>query len=249
MPVYNQRFMDPPLGLSELNAVVKSVSKKNYTYMCKQEPICSVCNRAVCLTRKYGVGGGDDPGVVFGRLVKIETEPPTYFWDVDGRRLEITVEELLDQRKLQRTIVAKLDKLPSLVKPSTWAGIIRERLETIEVVSVPEDATHAGQFWLHVERFCTGRVRGRSMDELLLGKPYEEHGRIYFCSSDLMQYLAQHRFNSCSEKDVFKWLRDRGVEHHQKNIKGRHLNCWSVPAFKRQTEEYAVPRAQPPEVM
>jgi hypothetical protein len=75
MDEYNQRFMVPPLGHKELAQITKNVGKKAYFYTCKDEPISSVCNRQICLTRKYGIKDvSDDPGVMFGEMSKIETD-------------------------------------------------------------------------------------------------------------------------------------------------------------------------------
>lgn len=248
---YNRKLMNPPVGHSDVAAIAKSVAKKNYSYMCKQEPICGVCNRQLCLTREFGVGGlGDDPGVTFGELVKLETDPPTYIWDVDGARIELTVEDLMDQRRFQKLVITKLNKWPSMVRPATWQKIVRESLTRLEIIEVPFDATKEGQFWVHVQRFCTSKVRGRSLDELLMGKPYsDKDGRTYFCAADLFQYMAQHKFNGVTEKDVFKWMRKRGVEHHEKVLKGKFMNYWSLPSFPEQTEPHDVPKPPPTEKM
>lgn len=249
---YNQKYMSPAVGHSDVAALSKSVGKKTYSYMCKQQPICGVCNRSVCLTREYGVGGlGDDPGVVIGGLVKVETDPPVYIADVNAFRLELNIEDLLDQRAFRKIVAMKLDILTSLIKPSSWDAIVRSKLASIEVIKVPEDATKEGQFWGHVQQFCTSKVKGRSMDELLLHKPFTDpkEALTYFRSADLIQYLTQNRFNGATEKDVWKWLRKRGAKHHFLNLKGQGVNCWSIPSFESQTEEHEVPRAPPTERM
>lgn len=249
---YNRRFMDPPLDDKDVAAVLKSSGKKTYSYKCKDQPIAAVCNRQVCLGCEFGVGGqSDDPGVVLGDLVKLRTEPPTWLWDVDGARIELTTEEVMDQRKFHSKVIETLNKWPSMVKPTTWQNMVRDRLKDATVVQVPEDATREGQMWVHLARFCTSRVVGRSIDELLLGKPFtdEDEGRTYFCSSDLLGYLQQHRVSGVGEKELFKWLRGRGVDHHFKNIKGKGVNCWSVPAFDRQTQPFDVPRQPPGDAM
>lgn len=249
---YNAQVMDPPLAEAEVTATMKSVAKKTYSYKCKDNPLVAVCNRAVCLKREHGVyGGNDDPGVTFGPLTKLETDPPTWIWDVDGQRLEVTTEQLMDQRAFAKVAVERLDKLPALVKATTWEGIVRERLEAATKIKVPEDATREGQLWVQLSKFCTGRSVGKSLDELLLGKPYTDEavGRTYFCSSDFLQYLGQHRVNT-NEKDVYRFLRRRmDVGHHSGQVKGKFLNYWSVPAFDCQKVEHSVPRKPPEEAM
>lgn len=249
---YNRRFMATPLSSAEVQATVKSLRKKAYSYKCKDQPINQVCNRQVCLGCEFGVGGAkDDPGVVLGELVKLETQPPTWLWDVNGARLELTTQELMDQRLFQTKVIEVLNVWPNLVSPGAWQSMIRERLQRCEVLAVPQDATREGQLWVHLEKFCTSRVVGRSIDELLMGKPYtdEANGRTYFCASDFMQYLQQHRVSQLTERELYKWLRHHGVDHHFNVIKGKGLNFWSIPAVRGQTEEHDVPRRPPAEAM
>jgi hypothetical protein len=249
---YNRAYMTPPVSTADVHTIIKSVKKKSYSYMCKQEPICGVCNKQICLTREFGVGGAaNDPGCVFGELIKLGTDPPSYIWDVDGARLELAQDDLMDQRKFNKVVFATLDKWPTMIKAYVWQGIIRERLARLETVKVPEDASREGQFWVHLQRFCTAKSKGRKLDELLIGKPYtdESEGRTYFCSSDFFQYLAQHRFSGVSEHTAYRWMRHRDVAHHSRVIKGKFVNYWSVPAFQEQTEEHTVPRIEQPEAM
>lgn len=249
---YNLRLMVPPVEAKDVAATIKSLNKKKYSFMCKQAPINAVCNKQVCLTRQFGIGGAvGDAGVVFGELVVLETDPPTWIWDVDGARLELTTQELMDQRRFHGLAMERLRKWPNFIQDEEWRKMVRDRLLKATTVSVPEDATKEGQLWVHLSRFCTSRVVGRSMDELLMGKPYTDEGarRTYFCSSDFLAYLQQHRMTGISEKELFRFLRRRGVEHHFAVIKGKGLNHWSVPAFDRQTEEHSVPRKPPQEAM
>ena len=242
----NRKYLAPPVDSRQVAATIKSVSKKSYSYMCKQEPICGACNKQVCLTRDFGIGGTtDDPGVVFGELVKLETEPPMWIWDVNGARIELGTTELMDQRKFHVLVTERLNIWPNFVNANIWQGIVRERLARVKTVEVPEDATRKGQLWVQLARFCTSKARGKSMDELLLGKPYTDpqEQRTYFCAADFLQYLQQHRFNGVTEKELYRFLRDRNVEHYFKMLKGKGINCWSVPAFPEQTEEHNVPRA------
>ena len=113
-------------------------------------------------------------------------------------------------------------------------------------VEVPEDATPEGQWWVHLGRFCTGRAQARTLDELLLAKPFTDAaaGRTYFCATDALAYLHQQRVPALTEKRFYTFLRRRGVAHHFQVVKGKPLNYWSVPAFAAQTEAFEVPRAE-----
>jgi hypothetical protein len=248
---YNERFLVPPLPLSEVADVKRSLGKKAYSYKCKDEPICGVCSKQVCRTRKFGVGRGitnTDPGVDFGALVKLETDPPTWIWDVDGARLELDTEQLMDQKAFGKLVVSKLNKWPQQVKGDTWLEIVRDRLSKVEVQAVPEDATQEGQWAEHLAAFCTSRVKGRSIDELLIGKPFtgtlngHDSARTYFKSSDFISYLQQHRVQNVSERKLYTWLLREELQTHDMKLKGKTVTCWSVPPFPEQTEAHDVPK-------
>ena len=244
----NQAFLVPPLGSREVAAIAKSLSRKAYFYKCKEHPISACCNRQICLTREYGVGGSDDPGVVFGELIKIETDPPTWIWDVDGARLTLQTPELMDQRSFRLHCINKLNKVPDPVKPATWVRIVKEKLATVRVEQVPVDATPRGQLWEHLQAFCTARTRARERDEIALGKPWAdpETGITWFKAQDFVAYLKQRR-EVMKLSDLYVWLRERGIEKHPAggfNIKGKFHNVWGVKSFTEQTEPFDVPRTE-----
>ena len=243
LQTYNQRFVSPPLGDKEVQFIIKSVRKKNYNYRCKEPPINVVCNRQICLTRHYGVGeGNDDPGVVLGDLVKVETVPPIWIWDVNGARIELTTEQLLDQRQFRSRILEVLTKLINPVSPGTWMKIIRERIEKAEVIHPPIDLTPMGQWAFHLDTFCSGRAQGRNLDELLLGKPFTQNGSVFFRSADVLNYFTSHKVPGVTERKLWTFLKQYGAEHHQTKLKGKTVNYWSMAKFEQQTEAHEVPR-------
>ncbi len=233
-----------------MNDMIRSAGKKNYSYKCKDQPICDVCNREVCLKKEFGVGGGSgDPGVNFGPLIKLETDPPTWIWSVDAANIELSTEQLMDQRRFQMRVLEVLNKITMLIKPGKWAALLSEHLAAVQVIAVPKDATKEGQLFVHLERYCTSRVVGASLDELLLGKPFTDDARTYFSATDFLQYLQQHRVSGVDERKLFTWLRERGADHHRKTIKGKNIVYWSVPKFQAQTEDHDIPRRPVEEAM
>lgn len=242
---YNQEFFDPPLGHKEIAHMIKSHGKKAYNYKCADEPIRSVCNRQICLTRRYGVGGSDgDPGVVFGQLVKLDTEPPIWLWDVDGERMELTTDEIQNQARFQKRCMETINKWPQTIKAKAWQELVRDRLLKVEIREVPSDASSQGQMFAHLESYCTGRASARTRDELLMNKPWtnreEDPARTYFSGTDFVKHLQQQRMQ-VTPRQVWAWLQGIDAQHHTFNLKGKTKNVWSVPAFSEQTEDFSVP--------
>ena len=231
----NQAYMKPPLGHEDVSKVLKSVLKKNYSFRCKEQPISAVCNRQICLTRAYGVGreSSSDPGIEVGQITKLLTDPPVWIVEVNSMRIEMDTDTLMNQRLFSRIAMEKLNVVTSLIKDFDWRETIRKKMTEVEEIAAPEDASDAGTLLLHVQEFCTlDRQTARSRDELLLGKPWISEGRVFFRSVDLQKFLTiqrlSHRWPSSS---LYQALRSHGAQHHQFNVKGKNVQCWSLPAF------------------
>lgn len=247
MDEYNQKFMDPPLGHKELGHIISSASKKDYQYRCQDNPIVSLCNRQICYTMKYGVGTADgDPGVQFGQLVKIDTEPPTWIWDVNGERIECTTADLRDQNRFQTRCMERLNVWPRSMKPRQWADLVRNKLIDVKIEEAPGDASPEGVMWAMLQDYCTGYGLARERDELLLNKPWtdaEDTKRVYFNGNAFITWAKKQGVTFDSRK-VWSWLRSRGDEftqHHFFRLKGKGINVWSVPLFEMQAEGFNVP--------
>lgn len=242
---YNETLMKPPLDDNEVEVIIKSVGKKRYAYKCKDQPICDVCDRPTCLTREFGISGGGegDVGIEFGELTRVLTKPVTWLWDLNKEVVEFSTESLMNQAAFQQRLVEVLCIYPLPLKPRAWRELVQTRLSRSSEIEVPEDATVDGQLWEYLQRFCTGRATARTLDELLLGKPFTDENRSYFVVTDFLQYLATHRFPSkMNERLLYVSLREHKLEHHRTPLKGIVISYWSVPAFKTQTEDHTPPR-------
>lgn len=241
---FNHRFMQPPLGHQEVGDVVKSVSKKTYRYPCDKHPLAPHCNVGVCKTRAHGIGGAGESMPVLGALTKIDSKPPTWLWDADGERIELTTDELMDFSKFQRACLDRLNKMLPDLTAKQWKAVVAKALETLHVEPVGEDASPEGQFWELLENFCNGRAQAHTRDELLLGKPYTdgEEARTYFKLTDLLGYLDRRRFKMFTTlQKVCAVLKARGGTDHQWKVRGKCCRVWSVAAFPRDSGGFDLP--------
>jgi hypothetical protein len=81
-----------------------------------------------------------------------------------------------------------------------------------------------------------------SLDEIVLGKPYTGEGRTFFRMQDLLAYLNMHKFWDFKGPKIASLLNDAHAEHGFKNLKGRGVNFWSIPAFVTQSEGFGIPK-------
>ena len=117
----NQKVMDPPLSNSEVQSLIKSLNRKGYDkYRCKEQPICSVCDPARCRTKKFGVGFEEEQMPELGTLTKICSNPSQYFLDVDGKRVELTKEQLHNPNLFSIEVMDRASIVVPIPKPKDW---------------------------------------------------------------------------------------------------------------------------------
>jgi hypothetical protein len=232
LAMINQRYFSPPLEFSEVADTIKSVGKKQYFYPCSKPPIVSVCNKEICRTVEHGIGGSiDDPGIQLESITKIDSLPPYYFVQVNGKRIEVPDSAmLLSQGAFRKLVFEALDMIPMMIKEAKWAQLINGLMQGATHITAPVDAGAYGQFYFHLVQFCVMKGQARDRDELLLGKPWaDEDGVVWFRSTDLIAYLDRHRFRAYTSHKIWALLRENlGAEHRFVNINGSGCNIWGV---------------------
>jgi len=246
---FNYEHVGEPLPSSEVQGLVKAVSKKDYAYTCRQSPICNYCEKSKCMKREFGIGGiRGGQAIEIDAITKYETENRSsvrWYIEMQGERIEVTTPQLLDQRQLQKLCVEKLNKCPSTMPAQRWEQRINELLNSVEVVVDPDDASPQGQFEKMLDSFLTGKVQARHRDEIMNAKPWHDsdEGKVYFRSEDLFIYLDARRFRYPSQHQVWSWLRNMGGDRKAFRIKSKPVKVWSVPApdFYQDDDDLEIP--------
>lgn len=239
----NSALCHPPLPSAEIQAIVKSLKKKEYFYPCKKRPCSTFCNKDVCKTREFGVGQQpNEINVSIGSLVKINhSDQPTWIIDVDGIRFELDTEQLMSQSRFHQLCVEKTNKWPNAIKPAEWQNLINNKLQNVEVITPPPDSSNDGRFMSFLEQFLIVTPLARTREELLLGRPWQDGDKMWFRSYDLMGYLDRQHFRAVNQRKAWDILRSNKAEHTQFNIKGRCVQVWGVKAVDRPKDPFEVP--------
>ena len=253
MEAVNPQHFNPPLPAIEVVQIQGQHEKKDYGYLCNEEPFCSHCNKQLCRSRKYGIGGGsngkpDMPNI--SGLTVLLSEPRLYFLDVDGNRLELSTEQLQIPLQFQRACMEQINFMPPTLKPADWQQIVNDLLKNASQIDVPEELTVAGQFKELLQVYCTSRIRAMSPEELELGKPWTENGKTYFKIKGLQEFLYNRNFNKLTRPQIQERLKElnEGDECHNvyryKDEAGKwhSTRVWSVPEFKE--EEIVLPEGE-----
>jgi hypothetical protein len=245
LETFNQKFMQPPLDSDEVQEIIKRLEKKEYNYTCKNEPIASHCNAAVCRTRKFGVGGGGEYPDISGMAV-LDTEPPIWFLTVEGIRVELSTEELQDYRRFQRRCMEKLHICYKLMKQDTWVGQISSLMENVIKIETSEEVGTVGQFTELLEDFCTDNHKAEDKKDIILGRPWEdeESGRYLFRLRDLMAYFKRERYEEMSRGKVTTMIERLGGGKLFTIIDKKGVNLWWVPNTFAEKEQLHLPKSK-----
>lgn len=233
----NEKHLKPPLPKTEVSTITRSVGNRDYFYSCNKPPLKPYCDRGACKLRKYGIGGESDFPMLTG-LTKYDTVPPIWFVDVDdGGRIELTTEDLQNQIRFQRRCMDCLNLMPSSIKADQWRTVIQTLLEKVNIILVPRDASISGQLLDLLEMFCISKAQARVKEEIILGKPWTDKGRHYFKMANFLSYLERHHFREMKVHKIAQLIKDHGGDHVFMNLRGKGINLWSVPEFKKHDEE------------
>ena len=188
---YNQAVLEPPLDLSEVNVVAEQIRKKDYQYKCSDVPICNFCNRDLCRSRRYGVGGDVNTSRI-ANLRKYDSEPPLWFLDVNGSPVELDTEALQRQPKFQILCMEQINQMPRTITRQAWEAQMNTLLSTMvetegAIIHTSEDTSIRGQFYELLEEFTTHMQAALDREEILLRRPWtnETTNRTYYRLKDL----------------------------------------------------------------
>ena len=251
---YNLMYLEPPLPLSEVTAVAKALSRKDYIYKCNDAPINAHCDKGLCMTRKFGIGAGSQ-GAAVANLRKYNSDPPVWFLDVNGEPLELDTDGLTNQIAFQKACVEQLNFMPLTSAKQTWEQRISALMSEMRdndsaIMEVAEDASIGGQFYDYLEEFCRHLQQAQDKEEILLRRPWtdDERGTTYFRLRDFEGHLKKNKFFELKTHKIAQRLRDIHGESTVMRIKGRSVRVWAVPAFNVADIDLEAPQFQEDEV-
>lgn len=245
----NYKVLDPPLKADEVKVLIKSLKRKNYEYLCEQEPIHSVCDRPTCLSRKFGVGKNKDSQydeLILGNVKKLLTDPPRYYVEVYGIELDFDAETFCEYRIFRRQVFQFTNNMPPKMSQDDWEMLIKSKMKDREDLEAPEDASARGQIKFYLNSFLKRREKSEKREDVLKGKPYTEPKvGIIFRGTDFVEYLRQQKIDSVKGPKLWSYLRNFGCSHYVSTINGKSTNLWTIPVenIDEQTEPFETPPA------
>ena len=236
--LYNSKYFDPPLPLSEVTSIAKQLEKKDYTYKCSDEPIKAFCNKSLCSTKKYGVQSLVT-NTALANLRKYNSNPPIWFLDINGEPVELDTESLMKQPNFQKSCIEQLNFYPPTVTRQQWEQRLNALLINMtetegSIITASEDASIDGQFYEYLEEFCVHLQTAEDKEEILLRRPWSdpEKGLTYFRLKDFMAHLRKNKFFEYKTHQVSQRLRDISGQPCFLKIKNKTVRCWQLPSYE-----------------
>lgn len=202
-----------PLSIDEVTkSIINSLTKKEYFYTCRNEPIVSYCDKVLCRQRKYGIESESLPSEIIGSLIKIDYKnEPVWQLNVNGVNLTFKTSELMNHAIYQQKCFETLHTWPKALKKEAWRKIIEERLNNVEIQKgVDEEISNDGLFIQYLTEFCTERAEAVTKAQILNKRVYTEKGYHYFKLSHLQEYLRQNNFSFYTGHMLLTRLRELG---------------------------------------
>ena len=247
---YNRTLCSPPLPSKEVATIISQHEKKDYGYTCKDEPFKSYCDPALCAMAKYGIGADAPDAPQVGGLSILLSEPRLYFMDVNGTRIQLSVEQLQNQTLWQRACMEQCMFMPPTTKAHKWQQMVNALMSEATFLDAPEELTVKGQFKDLLRAYCTSHIRAMAPEELEMGKPWTDGGVTKFKLDGLVEFLHNRRFKADNRGSITQMIRDLGGDATVQNIykktpkgeKRTNVRCWYVPAFDE--EEIELPKKE-----
>lgn len=238
----NNKILEKSLSDKELNTIMKSLTKREYFYKCDEDPIASVCQRDICLTKKFGIGHEKQEEAAAGfthpdyqALEKLDTKPPRYYLTVNGLRLDLSTDELMSWFRLRKCLFEALDELPASTPKieKEWERTLAGLTSKIIIHDAPPEASDSGQVIAELE----GWAEQCSADttSLLRGDPYWEDNLVYISLSSFSQYLYAKKIKRFETNELVSLLRLNGWRDITLQKEKKKYRLWAKEHEKPKT--------------
>jgi hypothetical protein len=230
--------LDKPLDVEEVvKTVISAHKKKEYGYKCKEEPICSICEKAKCKKREYGVGSGAVSDLSYEELRQYDTDPPYYEWIVNGKSLKFYTEmDIINQATFRSLSFRILHVLPNRLKDETWTRIVNQALTNVVIKSVDagDDISPGAQLREYIVEYLTRRAPAINPSMILMDHVFkdDELKAYVFKGKNLVNFLVQQkRFYAFGQTEIQARIALMGAHPVRYYIdkKNSNVRVWTMP--------------------
>jgi hypothetical protein len=241
----NQYILNPHGDPQKAEDIIKTSKDRNYTYRCKDQPICDYCDSQACRKQPYGVGSGEGRlDWEFGMII-IKREPRIFIVNMGDKRVSLTAKELMVQRLFVEKCIEVGASYPDNMKRDEWDRIIRIAIEDAQMVEPSELMKTNADEWETLQTFLgihvPNGVRRHGLTYLNGGGDDNDVVRvkmveklIFFKFHALARFCLQTRTEAFARQ--MRILIDKEAGHLKQEVgsgnRGWYRGTWSLPFEK-----------------
>ena len=229
----NQLYISPPLPDIEVDSMTQSSDKKEdgYQYKCKDEPMCGACNKTLCLTRSFGVGGGRRIPEITSMKKVVSDETEWHLTLADGNVKIEGTKNLNHYPTFNTQCIEQINVSYHILKADEWSNILNAALTAMQpVIEIPIRFRKEGTFRDLLEVLLTDRNSGNTREVVLSDRVFDndEENRYEFQLKDLVKHLKREGMNDVTPVQCRKWLENIGAKEWSTTIKKKPVRLWLV---------------------
>ena len=237
---YFEKHPEGPLDDKIVQGKIKFNDGKDLGFKCNEDPMCNHCDKNLCRTRKFGIGG-DAVFPTLSDLQKVELDEPYYWVNVDGERVKLdNIDCLIDQRLFRRTVTKQINKKPPRIKPNEFDKYVDLLLAGVEVVKAPQGSSILDQLQDHLEEFCSNRTaKSTTKEDILRGNVWTSDGKHYFIFSKFFHgYLQRKKWGEKAQPTQQMLKEHCECKDDRLTIGKKRPSVMIVDAFERPENNY-----------
>ena len=232
----NTKWMNPPLGFQEVKALLASIGKRGYDkYRCKDQPICGVCNAAKCRTKKFGVGFEEEQMPELDTLTKINSNPPQWFLNVVGKRIELKTEQLHNPNLFAIAVLDQANVVSPIPKAKDWREVfLKPLMLNLQQIDPLESLNANNQIENLLYDYTVHRAKARTKDDILNKTAWTDEGFCYFRMEDFYAFAKRNNWEMDKTKtyNLITQLKDIFVGEIRMQLKNQTPRVVKINSMK-----------------
>ncbi len=244
---FNYTHFVEPLEDKVIQDKIKFHSKKDLGFKCNEEPMCNHCDKSLCKTRKFGIGG-ESVFPTLSDLQKVELDEPYYWVNVDGERVKLdTIDSLLEQRLFRRTVAKQINKKPPRITIKEFEKYTDMLLAGVEIIKAPIGSSLIEQLKDHLEEYCTNdSAATTNKEEIFLGNVWTSENKHHFIFNKFFHgYLQRRKWPEKHQTTQDLLIQHCGCKDDRIYIGKKRPSVMIVDAFEKPEKVYQQKQLKP----
>ena len=221
---FHHDYFEEALRPREIEKIIKQADKKDWGYKCKDQPMCSFCNKSKCRLRKFGIG---ESSVItdVGNVTQYGTNDDAIYHITINQESTIvcTVEELYDQHKFRKKCLVKTKSMPPMMSRTDYDAFVTSLVSKAIEVKTDQEMTPEGQFKIILSKYISNQANAVDLDDILTGQCFVDDGenKVFFRIDQLQEYMRNRKYSALRTNQVAVFIRQLGGDCTKRKLNNK----------------------------